>query len=181
MKRMHALTDQSTRTAISAFMSGATIGQSVPKPQESPPPPLPSHLQAELRAMNERMTSLQTSVDDILWILSQARLDSIHQPHEPYPRSHPSPPGRQRHTSRDPDRHQTRAPPPQRVGAWAATRGAAPQAAELHRSTGYVGPTSPKQVLSGVVFASSVVGACSCTYLRTHAHRSAASGLAAAI
>ena len=130
-----------------ASATGEPTGQSTAQPQGSSRPPLPPHLEAELRAMNERMTCLQTSVDDVLWMLSQARLHSIHQPQEFHAQLHTSQFERQLHASRARDRHQTRAPPPKRVSAWAAARGAAPQGAGLHRSAGYFDPVSPKQVL----------------------------------
>jgi hypothetical protein len=89
-----------------------------------------------MRAMNERMTCLQSSVDDVLWFLSQSRLES-----------------RQANQGRDRDLQQTRPPPPESASAWAVARSEA-----LARSATILGsgmlssarynnfPTIPKQV-----------------------------------
>jgi hypothetical protein len=86
--------------------------------------------------MNERMTCLQSSVDDVLWFLSQSRMQS-----------------RQANQGHHRDLQQTRPPPPQSASAWAVARSealarsATSSGSGMLSSAGYSSvATIPKQV-----------------------------------
>ena len=152
-------------TPCAGATPGKATGQSVlqPEPQQLPqPPPSPAimNVAAEMRAMNERMTCLQSSVDDVLWFLSQSRMES-----------------RKVNQGGDRDLKQTRPPPPKSASAWAVARSEA-----LARSATILGsgmlssarynnfPTIPKQVAWCAlhVNAESHALACACLFPRSH-------------
>lgn len=143
--------------------TGQSLLQQQPQ-QQLQPPSLSAMLdvKAEMKAMNERMTCLQSSVDNILWILSQSCLESIHQANGPQshtPGANPFHRERQANQGCDQDFRETRHLPPKRTSAWAVThkemlgRSATIPGSAMLSSAGYNNnngsnvPKIPKQVM----------------------------------